>query len=119
AGGASRIAYVSIAVPVPEMSLPGCANGVMGSGPIAYDRSQYRAAWISAIGTAQSAFGWTHKLLPVPVATICRPDSDGPTLFLELFASALALDAHGFSSYATDLGATGSIRMNGVPSAAD
>jgi hypothetical protein len=117
AGGASRIAYVSIAVPAPEMSLPGCANGVMGS-TIAYDRSQYRSAWLSAIGTAQSAFGWTQKLLPVPVATICRPDSDGPALYLDLFGAALAQDAHGFASYATDLDTSGSVRMNGVASAA-
>ena len=115
-GGMARLQYVSVSVPAPEMSLPGCFNGLMGTSGTSYDRTKYRNAWQSTIQAMHTSFPGVAKFLPVPVATICRPDSDGPTLYGELLGTALGLEAKGFAFYATDLNALGSTRMNGVAS---
>ncbi|MGZ5786343.1 MAG: hypothetical protein ACXWJM_10520 [Ramlibacter sp.] len=113
-GAMARLQYVSVSAPVPEMSLPGCANAVMGSSTVGYDRTKYRNAWQSTIQAMHSAFPGVAKLLPVPIVTICRPDSDGGTLYAELLDTALGLEPQGFDLYATDLNALGSTRMNGI-----
>jgi hypothetical protein len=113
-GALARLQYLSVSAPVPEMSLPGCANGMMGTGTTAYDRTRYRSAWQSTIQGMHTSFPGLPKLLPVPIATICRPDSDGSTFFAELLDTALALEPHGYTFYATDLNALGSTRMDGV-----
>ena len=113
-GALPRLQYLSVSAPVPEMSLPGCANGVMGTGTTAYDRDRYRDAWQSTIQASHGAFPGVAKLLPVPVATICRPDSDGAVFYTELLNTAIALEPRGFALYATDLNAQGSARMNGI-----
>jgi hypothetical protein len=113
-GGIARLQYVSVSAPVPEMSLAGCANGVMGSGAVGYERTRYSSAWQSTIQAVHAAFPGVAKLLPVPIATICRPDSDGPALYAELLGTALGLEPQGFYLYATDLNALGSSRLNGI-----
>jgi hypothetical protein len=113
-GGIAQLQYVSVSAPVPEMSLPGCSNGAMGSSTVMYDRALYRSAWQSTIAAIQSALPGVAKLLPVPIATICRPDSDGPALYAELLDGALGLEPRGFALYATDLNALGSTRMKGI-----
>jgi hypothetical protein len=118
-GGVARLHYVSVSAPVPEMSLPGCANGVMGSSTVTYDRALYRSAWKSTIAAIHSAFPGVAKLLPVPIAAICRPDSDGPALYAELLDGALGLEPQGFAFYATDLNALGSTRLKGIASQLD
>jgi len=118
-GALERLSYVSVAVPVPEMSLPGCANGTMGTAGPAYSREQYLAAWQSAIQSADEALPTVLKLLPVPFTIICRPDTDGPALYTELFDHALARSAPRFGSFAADLQGTGSTRLDGVPAAVE
>jgi hypothetical protein len=112
-GGLARIQYVSVAVPVPEMSLVGCTNGLLG-GTLAYSRANYLDAWRRTVLATQTAFPSVAKLLPVPVSMICRPDNDGPRFYHDLFEYVLSLGATGFSHYATDLNALGSARMNGI-----
>lgn len=112
-GGLAQIQYVSIAVPVPEMSLVACSNGAL-SGGVAYSRATYLNAWKTSIQAMRSAFPGVTKLLPVPVGVICWPDNDGPTFYHDALDYSLGLGASGFSIYATDLNALGSARMNGV-----
>jgi hypothetical protein len=114
---AGRLAYVSVGVPVPEMSLPGCASARLGSAGPAYDRAAYLDAWKQAASATQESFPSVTKLLPVPVGTICRPDADGPALFMEVLDAGLRLPGARFSAFATDLQGTGSARLDGVPSA--
>lgn len=117
-GTLKQLDYLSVAVPVPEMSLPGCANGMLG-GTVAYDRGKYLQAWKSAIGALHLNFPAVPKLLPAPVATVCRPDADGPPFYLELLDFALGVEPRGFALYATDLTDAGSARLDGVASALD
>lgn len=116
-GAPDRLSYVSIAVPVPEMSLAGCANRTMGTTGPAYQRDQYLAAWKSAVQSVDEALPSVLKLLPVPVAVICRPDTDGPAFYTELLEHALARNAPRFGAFATDLQGSGSARLDGVPAA--
>jgi hypothetical protein len=118
-GALDRLSYVSVAVPVAEMSLVGCANGTMGTSGPAYQRTQYIGAWKSAIQSMDEALPTVRKLLPVPVGIICRPDTDGPALYTELFQYAQSRSAPRFGLFATDLQGTGSSRLDGVSALVD
>lgn len=109
-GYLSDLAYISVASPVPEMSLPACANGNLNgdySPSVAYDRERYLTAWEYFALAMDNEFPDTNKLLPVPVEHICYPDSDGGAFYQELFAFLQERSTGLFSYYATDLSATG------------
>jgi len=112
AGSIDRIEYVSVTVPVPEMSLVSCRDGKLTSS-ISYSRAAYLDAWKTAVTVTSNAFARTRKLLPVPVGVICLPDNDGPRFFGDVlsFAQSKASD---FAMFATDLNALGSQRLDGL-----
>jgi hypothetical protein len=112
-GGLSQVQYISIAIPVPEMSLVACSNASL-PGAIAYNRTTYLNAWKTSIQTLQAAFPGITKLLPAPVSVICAPDNDGAAFYHDTLDYSLGLSATGFALYATDLNALGSVRMNGI-----
>jgi hypothetical protein len=116
AGDLPYLHGVSVAMPVPEMSLGGCRNGLLQTTPtiIPYDRAKYLAAWQTTISSMDSGFPEVLKLLPVPVAQICFPDADGPAFYAELWSFAAA-NTGPHALYATDLTTLGSDRLDGVP----
>lgn len=110
-GYASTVAYVSVSAPVPEMSLPACANGAL-TPEIKYNRTKYLAAWKKTAFAASVSFPAALKLLPAPVSQICRGDNDGTTFYQQVLSYASAFDD--FALYATDLNALGSQRLSGI-----
>ncbi|MDO8413406.1 MAG: beta-galactosidase [Gallionellaceae bacterium] len=112
-GMMTYIQAISVTAPVLEMSIVGCSDGRL-TPALAYSRTDYLAAWQTTISAVQQAFPASNKFLPVPVDSICKADFDGPAFYKELLDYALQLDPTGFSSFATDLNAQGSWRMNGI-----
>ena len=97
-GAMAQIKYVSVAAPVPEMSLFGCADGMLGSST--YDRTSYLDAWKTTIQAMQSSFTGVTKLLPVPVSQVCKPDDDGRAFYHDALNYALGLNTSGFENTA-------------------
>jgi hypothetical protein len=108
----STLESISVAAPVPEMSLVSCANGMLTS-TLAYNRTSYLNAWKTTVQATHTAFPTVTKLLPAPVAQICRPDGDGPAFYREVYDYAAGLSSS-FAFYSTDLNALGSARLNGA-----
>ncbi len=113
AGYLDRVEYISVAVPVPEMSLVACRGGQLTSS-VRYSRASYLDAWKSAIGAAQEAFPHTRKLITAPVAVICAPDNDGAAFYHDVLSYALTRSPDQFAIFATDLNAQGSFRLRAV-----
>ena len=113
AGYLDRVAYFSVAVPVPEMSLVSCRGGQLTTS-LRYSRAAYLDAWKSAISAAQDAFPGTRKLITAPVSVICAPDNDGPAFFHDVLSYALTRSPDQFAIFATDLNARGSFRLRGI-----
>lgn len=119
-GDASLVAMVSVGAPVAEMSLVGCRNGVLGTGP-AYDRAQYLDAWKTSFAAhrdafADSAFASVNLAISAPVPEICLPDGDGAAFHAELMRHALSLTPRAVV-FAADLNALGSSRLGQVDAA--
>jgi len=104
---AALVKYVSVPVPVPEMSLSICGDGVIKTTSattpsIAYDRASYLSAWkttllnqITAFNAA--AFSSVKVLVSAPARDICHHfaigggDNDGAAFYAEAMAYALTL----------------------------
>lgn len=114
AGLEGSVWAISVAVPVPEMSLVACADGRLAPG-IAYSRQAYLDAWRASIEAYHEAFPDVTLLVPAPVGVICRPDNDGPKFYRDALADGPRdrRDA-GLAMYATDLNAKGTDRLDGV-----
>jgi hypothetical protein len=113
-GASAALHAISVAVPVPEMSLVGCRDGVLQASPlVSYSRAAYLAAWQATVDAATSSFPDTLKLLPVPVGTICWPDADGGAFYSELWAHAGA-SSTSYAHYATDLTTLASDRLDHI-----
>lgn len=108
-GRSKLVAAVSVAAPVPEMSLYPCDRGSLVPG-IAYDRSAYLAAWEQMIGAYAAAFPSARKFISAPVEWICRPDSD-QRFYRQIIGYARARYGKAFWMFATDLTANGSSRL--------
>ena len=106
----ASLKYISVAAPVPEMSLIYCRDNKMSSS-LGYSREWYLYSWKKTIEIMRKYFPRPTKLLPVPVDQICRPDNDGPAFFSEVYRFAGA----GFMPFATDLNGYGSKRLKGIP----
>lgn len=106
------VRFVSVAVPVPEMSLVDCVDGQLAH-TIRYDRDAYLAAWQSTASAMERSLPSVDKLLSAPVSVICRPDGDGPRFYGEVLDAALALGPR-FRIFAADLNALGSARLMGI-----
>lgn len=97
---------ISVAAPVPEMTMAWCRDGRLGD--VVYDRAAYLAAWKRMVGVY-------HRALPGVVKLVCAPHEghiafqDGDAAFFrEVMAEARPLGR--FSVFATDLTAQGSRR---------
>jgi hypothetical protein len=113
--GDAVLEYVSVTVPLPEMSIAGCRAGRMGaSGEIAYARDVYLNAWRSSMAATQAAFPHVLKLVSAPVQQICMPDNDGARFYGDVFSIAQSLQPGGFMIFAADLNARGSQRLDNV-----
>ena len=108
-GDTGLLYAVSDGVPVAEMSIVGCQNGIL-SGGIAYSRTGYLNAWKTTIDAHTAAFPATRMFISAPVAVICRPDNDGKAFYKEVMSQALAENAQ-TTVFATDLNAAGSARL--------
>lgn len=114
--GFEQLGYVSVSVPMPEMSLIGCHDGKLStSPPLDYSRDAYLSAWQKSAAAIQSAFPLTHKMVSAPVAQICMPDNDGARFYSDLFQSLQSMDKYGYMIFAADLNAAGSQRLANIP----
>ena len=122
-GDASLVKYVSVAVPVPEMSLADCESGVM-SGTIPYDRTLYLNAWKTSVLNHVNAFvapefRGLKFLVSAPARDICHNsfpgtgDADGASFYSDLMTYALTQSAN-MAVFAADLNADGSLRLGQV-----
>lgn len=108
-GDASLLYAVSDGVPVAEMSLVGCQNGIL-SGGTPYDRNSYLSAWKTTIDAYAVAFASTKLFISAPVGVICRPDNDGKAFYTAVMNHALTKSAS-TTVFAADLNALGSARL--------
>ncbi|MDO8603872.1 MAG: fibronectin type III domain-containing protein [bacterium] len=108
---------ISIAAPAPEMGLVACRNvgGVYyidyPTNSIVYDRAKYLGAWKQMIDVYHNSFPNTVKLLPTPTGFICLGDND-EQFYRDVLDYARTIEPNGFSPFATDLKADGSVRMS-------
>jgi len=114
-GDTSLLYAVSDGVPVAEMSIVGCQNGLL-SGGIAYSRANYLNAWNTTVDAHAAAFSETRLFISAPIAVICMPDNDGKAFYTEVMNNALAKTAKA-TAFAADLNATGSARLAQVDAA--
>jgi len=108
-GDTSLLYAVSDGVPVAEMSIVGCQNGIL-SGGIAYSRADYLNSWKTSIDAHATAFSEPRLFISAPIAVICMPDNDGKAFYAEVMNHALAKSAKA-AIFAADLNATGSARL--------
>ena len=108
-GDTSLLYAASDGVPVAEMSIVGCQNGIL-SGGIAYSRANYLNAWKTTIDAHAAAFSTTRLFISPPIAVICIPDNDGKAFYTEVMNRALAQNAQ-TTVFAADLNAAGSTRL--------
>lgn len=113
-GDTSLLYAISDGVPVAEMSIVGCQNGVL-SGGLAYNRANYLNAWKATVDAHAAAFSTTRLFISAPVAVICMPDNDGKAFYTEVMNNALAMSAKA-TAFAADLNATGSARLAQIDS---
>ncbi|OFW87343.1 MAG: hypothetical protein A3B66_08235 [Alphaproteobacteria bacterium RIFCSPHIGHO2_02_FULL_46_13] len=109
------LSRISIAVPVPEMSLIACRNGRM-SDSVIYSRDHYLWAWQYSVYAMNTAFPNIIKLVSAPVSEICMPDHDGARFYGDVLSYIRTLGSDKFQVYAADLNAKGSQRLNGLGS---
>jgi hypothetical protein len=119
-GDDDLLRMVSVGSPVSEMSLPACANGILGDNT-AYVRSTYLQAWGSSISSHQAAFPKSlfqnvQLVVSAPVAQICRTDNDGSTFYTDLMVSRVGSDDR-LGVFMADLNAVGSARLGQVDAA--
>lgn len=107
-GDTSLLYAVSDGVPVAEMSIIGCQNGVL-SGGTAYNRASYLNAWKTTVDAHAAGFS-TRLFISAPVGVICIPDNDGKVFYTEVMNHALTKSAQA-SVFAADLNALGSARL--------
>jgi hypothetical protein len=112
-GALQTIASISVTMPVAEMDLIACRNGVLAPG-VFYDRATYLASWRRMIAAYQAAFPTTRKYISAPVGLICYPERD-----LEFYRDVMtyAEETGGSTSvpFAADLTSEGSDRMSSYP----
>jgi Beta-galactosidase len=108
-GDAGLLYAVSDGVPVAEMSIVGCQNGVL-SGGMPYSRANYLTAWNTTVDAHATAFPNAQLLISAPISGICVPDNDGKAFYTEVMNHALVKSAKA-TIFAADLNATGSSRM--------
>lgn len=108
-GDAGLLYAVSDGVPVAEMSIPGCRNGVL-TGGVPYSRADYLNAWKTTVDAHAAAFPGTPLFISAPVGVICTPDNDGKAFYTELMNHALSKGAKA-TAFAADLNAAGSTRL--------
>ncbi|MEK6678015.1 MAG: beta-galactosidase [Nitrospirota bacterium] len=108
-GDTSLLYAVSDGVPVAEMSIVGCQNGIL-SGGIAYSRANYLNAWKTTVDAHAAAFSTTRLFISAPIAVICIPDNDGKAFYTEVMNHALTKSAQ-TTAFAADLNAAGSMRL--------
>lgn len=114
-GDTSLLYAVSDGVPVAEMSIVGCQNGVL-SGGVAYSRADYMNAWKTTVDAHAAAFPGLPLFISTPIGVICMPDSDGKAFYTELMNHALSRNAKA-TAFAADLNAAGSTRLAQVDAA--
>lgn len=112
-GALAALRAVSVGVPIAEMSVVGCRNGLLG-GALVYDRSQYLSAWRSTVAKFAAAFPDNTVLVSAPVSVICMPDNDGGQFLTDVLSPVPGGAAH-LAVFAADLNALGSARMAQVP----
>lgn len=114
AGG--TVANVSVGVPVPEMSLVGCANGVLAQLPrtIPYSRADYLAAWKTSISAMHTMLPDVRKFVSAPVREICIPDHDGAAFYTEVHDHMMSLENGRFAIFTADANALGSQRLENI-----
>jgi hypothetical protein len=108
-GDTGLLYAVSDGVPIGEMSIFGCQNGIL-SGGIAYSRASYLNAWQTTVDAHAAAFPATRLFISAPVAVICMPDNDGSAFYTQVMDHALSKTAQA-SVFAADLNAVGSARL--------
>ncbi|MBI4909167.1 MAG: beta-galactosidase [Acidobacteria bacterium] len=109
------VANISVAVPVPEMSLVGCLNGVLAQSPrIAYSRPDYLDAWRTSIRTMHSELPQIRKFVSAPVREICMPDHDGAAFYGEVLEFMKSLEEGRFAIFTADANALGSQRLANI-----
>lgn len=113
-GDGSLLAALSDTVPVPEMSLVGCKNGVL-SGGTAFNRTSYLTAWETTVDALATAFPNVPLYISAPVNVICASDNDGKAFYTELMNHAFTKTSSA-TVFAADLNALGSSRMAQVDS---
>lgn len=112
------VKYVSVPVPVPEMSLSICGDGVItttsqSTPSIPYDRAAYLNAWKTALLNQITAFNGAafdsvKLLVSAPARDICHyfaiggGDNDGAAFYAEAMAYALTLRQN-MAVFAADL----------------
>lgn len=107
-GKLATIAAVSADVPVSEMTIVGCINGLL-TGGTAYNRTAYMNTWKSAIAANAAAFPGKKIEVSLPLAFICLNDgNDGKSFATELFNAVRNTTPVTF--FAADLNAVGSAR---------
>lgn len=109
-GQLAVIANMTIAVPVPEMNLISCRNGMLDGVSIPYDRARYLAAWKQMVDLYQAAFPEVNRLISAPQNGICFADND-TQFYHELLSYALGKDGTRHAIFAADLSAQGSARV--------
>lgn len=108
-GGDSVLLNMTVAVPVPEMNLFSCRNGMLDGNSIAYDRAKYMAAWTQMVDLYQANFPQVNRFISAPQNGICLADND-TQFFTELMRYAQGKDATHHFIFAADLSAQGSAR---------
>lgn len=129
-GDASLVKYVSVPVPVPEMSLSVCGDGVINTTSVSdpaiiYDRTLYLNAWKTSVGSQISAFASPQFsglkfLVSAPARDICHytaiggGDSDGSAFYSELMTYALQNLSSNMAVFAADLNAGATQPSGGI-----
>lgn len=108
-GGDAVLLNMTVAVPVPEMNLFSCKNGMLDGNSIAYDRAKYLAAWKQMVDLYQTNFPAVNRMISAPQNGICLADND-TQFFTELMRYAQGKDAVHHYIFAADLSAQGSAR---------
>ncbi len=110
AGYVQTIARISVGVPVAEMDLIACSNGMLAP-QVRYDRAIYLAAWKRMIDAYHAAFPDTKKFISAPVGLICFPERD-LQFYRDVMSYAEQAASTGFVPFAADLTSDGSDRMS-------
>lgn len=110
AGYVQTVARISVGVPVAEMDLVACSNGMLAP-QVPYDRATYLAAWKQMIDAHQATFPDTKKFISAPVGLICFPERD-LRFYRDVTSYAEQVGGASFVPFAADLTSEGSDRMS-------